>query len=184
MKDRYYTIPNLITFYRFLSALFIFFALLVQINKWIVLVVYCIAAITDKLDGVVARRLKQESKFGEVLETFTDTVLSGMILAYVLVNFNFPVMFFIVMFLFFIVGLILATIYFLFKKEWYCDSLITSKISAFITYLACFLYFFDFKYNYYFALSALVFAVIAFLYYVYKISKSFFKKAKTEGKNK
>jgi phosphatidylglycerophosphate synthase len=178
MEERYYTVPNLITFYRFLSALFIFSALFVPINKWLILAVYVVAVITDKIDGIVARRLKQESKFGEVLESTTDTLLSGVILAYVVIKFNFPLRIFLVLFFLFIVGLIIATIYFVLKKDWYSESLITSKISALITYLACFVYFFELNFRYYFALVALLAALIAFVNYLYHIINNLVKKDK------
>lgn len=79
MKAR---LPNLITSIRFLLALL--FAVLMEtyhygrsnvcILDW-AFGLFCFTAITDILDGYLARRWKQESTFGRILDPLVDKVL-------------------------------------------------------------------------------------------------------------
>lgn len=168
-REKIYTVPNMLTLYRFLSALFIFIALFIPVNHWYIFTIYVIAAVTDKLDGVIARKLNQETKLGEVLETCTDTVITGIILVYVAKNFNFPVEILLGLFALFFIALVNMTIYFIFKKEWYSTSLITSKISVLVTFVGCAIFFFDFSFNQYFAPLILIVAFLAFIHFQYKL---------------
>lgn len=177
-KEKLYTVPNMLTLYRFLSAIFIFVSLFIDLNVWYVFAVYVIAAITDKLDGILARKLNQETKLGEVLETCTDTVLTGMILVYITKNFDFPVEVLLGLFALFFVSTINMTIYFIFKKEWYSKSLITSKISVVVTFIGCALFFFDFSFNIYIAPAILIIASLAFIHFQFKLLKQLRMKKK------
>lgn len=170
-EEKLYTVPNLLTLYRFLSALFIFVALFIEINIWYVFSIYVIAIITDKLDGMIARKLNQETKIGEVLETCTDTVLTGMILVYVVKNFGFPIEVFLGLFALFFISAINMTVYFVFKKEWYSKSFMVSKISVVVTFVGCAVYFFNFSFNIYIAPIILVVASLAFINFQFKLIK-------------
>lgn len=69
-----YTLPNLITFSRIaLSPAMGYFICTGMYNP--ALVCFAIAASTDFLDGFLARRLKQESEFGTVLDPIADKIL-------------------------------------------------------------------------------------------------------------
>jgi len=171
-REKIYTVPNMLTLYRFLSAIFIFMALIVYINKWYVFIVYVIAVITDKLDGIIARKLNQVTKMGEILETFTDTILTGMILVYVVKNFDFSIEVMLGLFALFLISLVNMTIYFIFKKEWYSKSLITSKISVLVTFVGCALYFFNFSFRGYIAPLILVTASFAFIHFQLSLIRS------------
>ncbi|NBU57958.1 MAG: CDP-alcohol phosphatidyltransferase family protein, partial [Actinobacteria bacterium] len=60
------TIPNGLTFLRFLGIpLFVWLALSVHADGWAILVL-AIGGATDYFDGKLARALNQESKFGEI----------------------------------------------------------------------------------------------------------------------
>jgi cardiolipin synthase len=66
------TIPNALTFARFLGIpLFIYLALVVEANGWAI-VVLAIGGATDYFDGKLARALGQESKFGEIADPTID----------------------------------------------------------------------------------------------------------------
>lgn len=75
----YYIIPNLITFTNmFLGALAIFYSFNGNIlDVRLASIFILIAAITDKLDGYMARRLGQESEFGKQLDSLCDLVSFG-----------------------------------------------------------------------------------------------------------
>src|SRR5213080_3868736 len=68
------TIPNLLTFLR--MALIPVFASLVfyGYDKW-ALAVFSIAGITDGIDGFIARRMKQESELGTIIDPIADKLL-------------------------------------------------------------------------------------------------------------
>ena len=77
IKNRYLTWSNAITIIRiFLIIPFIYF--LFQdgwINKTIATTIFCIASISDYVDGYLARKLKQESGFGRFFDPLADKLL-------------------------------------------------------------------------------------------------------------
>src|SRR3989338_5977036 len=64
-------IPNLITFTRF-ALLPLFAVLMLNSNLNYALAVFTIIAITDKLDGISSRVMKQVTEFGRSFDSFTD----------------------------------------------------------------------------------------------------------------
>ena len=72
-------IANLITLSRIaLTPVVIFF--MIQ-NSWdIALLVFIAAAVTDLLDGFVARCMGQENKFGKILDPIADKILLGSVM--------------------------------------------------------------------------------------------------------
>lgn len=73
-KERRLTLPNLITLLRiFLIPLFLSYVWEGEFTKS--LLVFFIASITDGLDGLVARRFNQTSKWGQVLDPAADKLL-------------------------------------------------------------------------------------------------------------
>ncbi len=68
------TIPNLVTLLRlFLTPFIIYFILSSKIKY--ALILFIIATLSDKLDGFLARKLKQATKFGVLFDNLTDAVL-------------------------------------------------------------------------------------------------------------
>jgi len=66
------TIPNALTFLRFLGIpIFIYLALSKNADGWAI-VVLAIGGATDYFDGKLARALNQESKFGEIADPTID----------------------------------------------------------------------------------------------------------------
>jgi cardiolipin synthase len=67
-----FTIPNFLTFLRFLGIpLFIYLALNQKADGWAILVL-ALGGATDYFDGKLARALNQESKFGEIADPTID----------------------------------------------------------------------------------------------------------------
>src|SRR3989338_5683512 len=64
-------IPNLITFTRF-ALLPLFAVLMLNSNLNYALAIFAIIAITDKLDGISSRMMKQVTEFGKSFDSFTD----------------------------------------------------------------------------------------------------------------
>jgi cardiolipin synthase len=68
------TIPNLLTFLR-MALIPIFASLLFYgLDKW-ALVVFIVAGISDGIDGFLARRFKQESELGTIIDPIADKLL-------------------------------------------------------------------------------------------------------------
>lgn len=73
------TIPNLLTYGR-IAAVPVIVLLLVTENaalRWLALLLYIAAAITDFLDGYLARRWNQFSPLGRMLDPIADKLLVG-----------------------------------------------------------------------------------------------------------
>jgi len=68
------TVANLLTFLR--MALIPFFAILLVYNRegW-ALLVFSIAGVSDGIDGFIARRFKQESELGTIIDPIADKLL-------------------------------------------------------------------------------------------------------------
>ena len=74
------TIPNALTFLRFLGIpLFIYLALIKQADGWAILVL-AIGGATDYFDGKLARALNQESRFGEIADPTIDRLYIAAVL--------------------------------------------------------------------------------------------------------
>lgn len=73
-KDIYITVPNLISVLRILSIPVI--AVLVARHQMVeALVVLAISAVSDGIDGIVARMFDQVSKIGQILDPIADLLL-------------------------------------------------------------------------------------------------------------
>lgn len=73
-----WTIPNILTLLRLLAApgvaiMFLYFAR--PWADWFALVLFVIAAVTDFVDGYIARAWKQESKIGAMLDPIADKAM-------------------------------------------------------------------------------------------------------------
>lgn len=72
-----YTIPNLMTVLRliFIPILVVFFYLPVSYARGICAILFSLAAVTDWLDGYLARRWQQTSPFGAFLDPVADKLM-------------------------------------------------------------------------------------------------------------
>ncbi len=70
-------LPNVLTIFRiFLVPLFMFFLLTrIQYGNYLAAGVFIMAAVTDSLDGYIARRRKQVTKLGIILDPLADKLL-------------------------------------------------------------------------------------------------------------
>ncbi|BAY25584.1 CDP-diacylglycerol--glycerol-3-phosphate 3-phosphatidyltransferase [Calothrix sp. NIES-2100] len=71
------TLPNWITFSRLLGIPFLLYGLYNPTTqaKWICLAIFLVAALTDWLDGYLARKLNQISDLGKFLDPLVDKLL-------------------------------------------------------------------------------------------------------------
>ncbi len=76
------TLPNLLTIGR-IAAIPVIVALLLvdgRIAPWVACIIFTIAAVTDILDGYLARAMKIESRLGRLLDPIADKLLVGAVL--------------------------------------------------------------------------------------------------------
>ena len=68
------TIPNLLTFLR-IALIPVFAILLVYHREGLALIVFTVAGVSDGIDGFIARRFKQESELGTIIDPIADKLL-------------------------------------------------------------------------------------------------------------
>jgi cardiolipin synthase len=71
VSTRVWTIPNVLSFFR-LALVPVFLALVVAGEDALALLVLVVSSITDFLDGYLARRLRQVSRLGQLLDPAAD----------------------------------------------------------------------------------------------------------------
>ena len=77
MITRHFTLPNNLTFLRLLIIPFIGISLTASFpaHNLVSVVLYAVAAITDTLDGRIARKRQQVSELGKFLDPLADKIL-------------------------------------------------------------------------------------------------------------
>ena len=78
------TLPNLLSASRILLVLVLWF-FAVRDMPAVVAVGLVVAALTDSLDGIIARRLGQVSEFGSKLDSFADNLLKPSVVAWLFI---------------------------------------------------------------------------------------------------
>ena len=72
-------LPNKLTVLRVLMVPFFFLFMLTDIggaaNKWIALAIFCVASLTDMLDGKIARARNLVTNFGKFMDPLADKLL-------------------------------------------------------------------------------------------------------------
>ncbi|MGB9621108.1 MAG: CDP-alcohol phosphatidyltransferase family protein [Brevinematia bacterium] len=77
MKGQFWTIPNIISLFRIYLSIPIVYLLWSGNNYYsAVLILVILAYISDALDGFIARKLKQNSEWGKILDPLGDKILS------------------------------------------------------------------------------------------------------------
>lgn len=140
------TIPNWITLTRFIFFIFILTCLVFSITplKPIILPLYIIVFLMDKLDGFIARKYHMESDFGKFFDLSTDrAIVTSMLICY-LYFFPSKILFILISINlirdFFVAGLRqLAAIKEIFLKAHILGKLkfITENLSAIMVVIAC-----------------------------------------------
>ena len=73
-SQRVWTVANLLTFLR-MALIPVFAIMLVYHNEGWALIVFTIAGVSDGIDGFIARRMKQESELGTIIDPIADKLL-------------------------------------------------------------------------------------------------------------
>lgn len=83
-----WTLPNILTVARLIAAplVALVFVLLPRgMADWVALALFCVAAATDWLDGYLARRWNQQSRFGAMLDPIADKAMVVIALSIVVI---------------------------------------------------------------------------------------------------
>lgn len=72
-----WSVPNLLTSFRILliPVFLVVFYLPIENAHFFAAIIFVVAAITDGLDGYIARKLKQQTKFGAFLDPVADKIM-------------------------------------------------------------------------------------------------------------
>lgn len=169
-KSDFLLIPNLLTVLRFLTYPFIFYFLKKE-ELFLAAVFIVIAALTDILDGLLARKLNQSSDLGKILDPFVDKLGIGIFIIYAAVYKGFPIWASVLVIakeiLFLLAGLFVIS-----KKSVVPVSSFWGKLNAFVWAFTVSCYLFELEYikNIFLGI-ALVVALVTVIVY----SKTFFK---------
>ena len=72
-------LPNKLTVLRIIMVPFFVFFMLTDVggpaNKWIALALFCVASLTDLLDGKIARKYNMVTNFGKFMDPLADKLL-------------------------------------------------------------------------------------------------------------
>ena len=72
-------LPNKLTVLRVIMVPFFVFFMLTNVggpaNKWIALILFCVASLTDMLDGKIARKYNLVTNFGKFMDPLADKLL-------------------------------------------------------------------------------------------------------------
>jgi cardiolipin synthase (CMP-forming) len=74
VSSKVITLPNILTFLR-MALIPVFAILLVYEKQGLALAVFTVAGVTDGIDGFIARRMKQESELGTIIDPIADKLL-------------------------------------------------------------------------------------------------------------
>ncbi len=184
-KDNILNIPNSLTVLRIWLAMPIIYFLINKNYAW-ASIIFVISAITDALDGFLAKRLNQVTKFGTILDPIADKVLINYTFLLFAINKDIPQL------LFFVVlakdiGLIVGSMVEIFSldkpdKTKIKASLVgkVSMVSQVLLIFFIFLERLDFYKNSalkaFFVDFAVILAILAFVDYSFKRKDEFFNK--------
>jgi len=81
-KLRPLSLPNLLTYGRIAAvpAIVVLFFVWGDVGRWLSLLVFIVASVTDWLDGYLARVWQQQSALGRMLDPIADKLLVGVVL--------------------------------------------------------------------------------------------------------
>ena len=84
-------VPNILTLFRLLAAPFVAWLLISDLDRFgqvLALVVFLVAAITDYLDGYLARLLDQSTTLGKILDPIADKAMVILTLSFLSYSFD------------------------------------------------------------------------------------------------
>ena len=87
IRQRYFTIPNLLSIFRLILIPFFVTAYCSEHNYWKTAVILAISGISDTVDGYIARRFNMVSDFGKIIDPVADKMTQAAMLLCLLTRF-------------------------------------------------------------------------------------------------
>ncbi|MBI2655495.1 CDP-diacylglycerol--glycerol-3-phosphate 3-phosphatidyltransferase [Candidatus Woesearchaeota archaeon] len=167
-RDKIVNVPNFITLARFLLIMpFAYYFLNSKIN--ISLIIFAVIALSDKLDGISARLMKQATNFGSAFDSTTDWLFIFTTLMLFIYSKYIPLHFGISLFIF-LVFIAIMKIYYLKKYREIMTSAI-SRLAVGAGYLTISSFLINFAYKGIFLTVSLVMAMLTLIIFFYKSRK-------------
>lgn len=88
-EEKVWNIPNVLTMTRIVLTFVIFFLIFAKVRIVIIVIVFCIAMLTDFLDGQIARRFHMTTEFGRKFDMIADRFLMVGTAIAIVVDFSF-----------------------------------------------------------------------------------------------
>lgn len=168
-------VPNLLTVLRILIAAIIFVLFFTRLApdwvKWL----FVLGVATDAFDGILARRLSQNSRLGVVLEPIADTLLVFSTILFVTFRLDLHFLIFTIYLVIFFIGFLNLLVIYFAQKRWFAKKLEISEVAIFFVYATGIFYLFNLPYKFWFALLSIAFGLVAlfdFLWQLFRFKRS------------
>jgi len=164
-------IPNLITVARILGSIIILILACLNYKIYLIKWIFVGGIISDKLDGALARLLKQKTKLGLILEQLADTFLVLFTSLFIYYKLDFPNVTFYAYLVILLMGFIPCIIVYYKYNNLFAEKLIVAEISIIFIYATDFIYLFALPYRVYIAYFTLFLGVISLIDYLTRLYK-------------
>ena len=170
MMNKKINISNALSLFRLVISPVIMFFIIFD-KMYPALILFILASLTDFLDGYFSRRLRIETKFGDMLDKISDKVLVGFVIIGFLIKFDALKLLFVLIPA--IILYIVAYSYFIKYKQ---KTSLPGRINIPLQAIAIIAFLLDWKYKFY--LFWIVIATTAYVgfSYIYAILKIYTKK--------
>lgn len=168
-------IPNLLSCLRICIAAIIFVLFFTRLFpdwvKWF----FVLGVATDAFDGILARRLNQNSRLGIILEPIADTLLVFSTILFVTFRLDLPFLIFTIYLVIFFIGFLNLLVIYFAENRWFAKKLEISEAAIFFVYATGIFYLFNLPYKFWFAILSIAFGLVAlsdFLWQLYQFRKT------------
>ncbi len=170
-KENIFTIPNIITVFRLLLIPF-FISCLVRGKTEIAVLLFAAIALSDALDGLSARMMKQKTRIGALFDSITDwLVIIGALVTFLFIKRYLSANIIAILMMPIIVILIAKGIYV--KKKKKTSPTIIGKITTAFAYITTVALLINFAYKDIFLIGIIVLAYATMVVYIVKDVKLF-----------
>lgn len=179
-------IPNLVTLGRIFMAFLILVLTCLNYKIYLIKWLFIGGILSDKLDGVLARILKQKTRLGLILEQLADTFLVFFTVLFIFYRLDFPKIAFYSYLGIVFTGLIALVVVYLFRKELFAAKLIVAEITITFIYATGTFYLFNFPYRLFFAYFTIILGLISLIDYLirlYKFNRNLKNNVESVGQN-
>lgn len=176
MTRKRINVPNLFSYFRAAVTFTIFIALFIDINFLLLQILVVLAILSDKLDGYWARKYKQASSYGSMLDSIVDASFITICIIYSIFKLDFPIMILAIGLPFVVIVLLMYLIFALQKRKiysfWEFGKRPEAKSAAIILFALIIFYFLSLPFKEYFAWFMIIYVYIYLCYYIYLTIKN------------